>query len=361
MAFMNNKLILMACLILHTALVFGNTEESLGGVSIENVHPFEAENIEIEYERIIITQGSMELRIDIFLELNNLDLEAQRSKIGFELKSFEAYGSFDIEDFQPLLLRCNNEALEYSYIEDEKSCTIFYEPLFTPGQNTLYLTYSIPFYISYTPRYFEYLLKSGTLWKGGLIKDLEIIYICDEAYIYPYEDSLKGIEIRGLGKILPQGNIINNGSYYSFNHGFLYWNQKNFSSDQDIRLVFQEAHPSRFPSSSRKLKAFLDENILVKFLPLTKLFEHFAYGQVFDEYIRSLSIENLRIVKNMIYAKHGYVFDDPLLQEYFESLPWYFGNPNIKKEDQPMTSREKALIQFFIEIEALAGSNTQSE
>lgn len=44
-----------------------------------------------------------------------------------------------------------------------------------------------------------------------------------------------------------------------------------------------------------------------------------------------LTAEECRIAKNEIYARHGRMFDDPLLQNYFDSCSWY--TPSIASED----------------------------
>jgi uncharacterized membrane protein YvbJ len=43
--------------------------------------------------------------------------------------------------------------------------------------------------------------------------------------------------------------------------------------------------------------------------------------------IASLTKEELRLARNEIYARHGYVFKSADLQKYFSSKPWYHANP----------------------------------
>jgi len=52
----------------------------------------------------------------------------------------------------------------------------------------------------------------------------------------------------------------------------------------------------------------------------------------------------LHIIKNSIYAKHGYIFDSPDLQEFFNPLPWYKGEKTNIESD--LTDDEI----FFISI-----------
>ena len=47
-----------------------------------------------------------------------------------------------------------------------------------------------------------------------------------------------------------------------------------------------------------------------------------------QEDIASLSKEELRLARNEIYARHGYVFKSADLQKYFSSQPWYHEDPS---------------------------------
>lgn len=38
------------------------------------------------------------------------------------------------------------------------------------------------------------------------------------------------------------------------------------------------------------------------------------------------SVEQLRVARNEIYARHGRMFTDPMLQNYFDQCPWYHGS-----------------------------------
>lgn len=42
-----------------------------------------------------------------------------------------------------------------------------------------------------------------------------------------------------------------------------------------------------------------------------------------EEDIKGFSKSNLSIMRNEIFARHGYIFQDPMLQEHFSQMPWY--------------------------------------
>ena len=42
-----------------------------------------------------------------------------------------------------------------------------------------------------------------------------------------------------------------------------------------------------------------------------------------EEDIKGFSKSDLKIMRNEIFARHGYIFRDPMLQEHFSRMPWY--------------------------------------
>jgi hypothetical protein len=42
--------------------------------------------------------------------------------------------------------------------------------------------------------------------------------------------------------------------------------------------------------------------------------------------------EDLRVLRNEVYARHGRVFKDATLQKYFAAQPWYVPNPDFKDD-----------------------------
>jgi hypothetical protein len=62
--------------------------------------------------------------------------------------------------------------------------------------------------------------------------------------------------------------------------------------------------------------------------------------------LRQLSLRDLRLLRNTIYARRGRPFKSPLLQEHFSHMPWY--KPDPAYTDQRLTktdTRNVALIQ----------------
>ncbi|MGN1385559.1 MAG: YARHG domain-containing protein [Bacillus sp. (in: firmicutes)] len=64
--------------------------------------------------------------------------------------------------------------------------------------------------------------------------------------------------------------------------------------------------------------------------------------------IAGLSKAELRIARNEIYARHGYIFKSEDLQDYFSSQAWYSPDPNYTDN---LSAVEKANVEFIKEYE----------
>jgi hypothetical protein len=65
--------------------------------------------------------------------------------------------------------------------------------------------------------------------------------------------------------------------------------------------------------------------------------------------IGNLNRSELRLIRNTIYAKHGYIFNSIDLQEYFSQFNWYAGTKT--NVDNELTINEWRIISFISQIE----------
>jgi hypothetical protein len=70
-----------------------------------------------------------------------------------------------------------------------------------------------------------------------------------------------------------------------------------------------------------------------------------TYYENFSEGISTMSKDELRILRNTIYAIDGYVFNDTALQAFFDTQYWYFPNPNVRQEDVKMNEKMFRILQ----------------
>jgi hypothetical protein len=67
------------------------------------------------------------------------------------------------------------------------------------------------------------------------------------------------------------------------------------------------------------------------------------------EDLEALPLEELRLLRNEIFAKHGYIFNSTDLKEYFASKDWY--EPKFRNVDSLLTKTEKENIELILGLE----------
>jgi hypothetical protein len=65
--------------------------------------------------------------------------------------------------------------------------------------------------------------------------------------------------------------------------------------------------------------------------------------------LRLLSLRDLRLLRNTIYARRGRPFKSPLLQEHFSNMPWY--TPDPAYTDKRLTKTDKRNVALIQQVE----------
>jgi len=107
-------------------------------------------------------------------------------------------------------------------------------------------------------------------------------------------------------------------------------------------------HPIK-DQSKVKLNPIEEQN--VKFIEgvETRMRAKIANEPITNEMVDGLFVEDLRVLRNEIYARHGRVFKDKELQKYFEAQPWYQPNPDFK--DEMLSETEAKNLAIIKEVE----------
>ena len=80
-----------------------------------------------------------------------------------------------------------------------------------------------------------------------------------------------------------------------------------------------------------------------------QLRERISTEPITNEMVDGLFVEDLRVLRNEIYARHGRIFKDATLQKYFVAQPWYQPNPDFK--DDMLTETEFKNLAIIKEVE----------
>jgi hypothetical protein len=77
-----------------------------------------------------------------------------------------------------------------------------------------------------------------------------------------------------------------------------------------------------------------------------ELFENKAIS---DRMLNGLSLHELRLLRNEIYARHGRMFKAEWLQQYFYFQPWY--NPDENFKDEELSGNDKTNVETIVRFE----------
>jgi hypothetical protein len=77
--------------------------------------------------------------------------------------------------------------------------------------------------------------------------------------------------------------------------------------------------------------------------------EFFENKLISEQMLRGLSLHELRLLRNEIYARHGRLFKAPWLQQYFYSQPWYAPDENFK--DEELSGPDKQNVELIVKYE----------
>lgn len=81
-----------------------------------------------------------------------------------------------------------------------------------------------------------------------------------------------------------------------------------------------------------KLNAIEQKNVDLLASYEAKIREGLATDLITEETLGTMFAEDLRVLRNEVYARHGRIFKDKELQKYFEAQSWYKPNPDFKDE-----------------------------
>ena len=92
--------------------------------------------------------------------------------------------------------------------------------------------------------------------------------------------------------------------------------------------------------SKVKLNATEEANVKIIEAYEKKIREKLTNEPLSAELLEGLFVEDLRVLRNEIFARHGYVFKDKELQKTFEAMNWYKPDPTLTSDKIPTVLSE---------------------
>lgn len=328
--------------------ITANANDTAFGGSGASPMPIDQPNIKMVAETIVITGqglnkddmgGSWHFTCD-FTFKNLLD-KSLTIKMGFPFPVHDEFGNFAVPTGRHLK---RGDALVYDFlvtidgqviqtqrrkIKANQDKGLFYKDAYLWNMKFLPLQ-TVKIHHNYTTgatfdvmgfHWVSYVLKTGGLWKDGRIGHtyLEVIpntptRLCSE--LDPKEQYLKptppGIKIHGQGKM----------RQYS-------WDLKNFHPKDDLSLCLQTG------------RNYVRYKIIY---PILQLREDNGIN------LQQMTVSQLKMLKNTIYAQYGRQFQSSKLQEFFDQQWWYESNPNYS--DSLLTVEDKKALAIIQQMES---------
>lgn len=195
---------------------------------------------------------------------------------------------------------------------------------------------------------FYYRLTTGTSWANGVIGDFELnISMGDDSY-FAIPSAFGAVPVKwtlvGVGQISPV--LIHNpyeeeggGSHLRMTlirKGKLQLRQTNFRPQKDLALTIFQPHS--------EVALWCDKKSVNEFAGYPGL----LWGDSVEAAVHALSGQQLRLYRNLNFARMGYAFKDESLREAFSKYYWYLPDPAIKPENAPDLYVPKELMKLIL-------------
>lgn len=206
-----------------------------------------------------------------------------------------------------------------------------FDAMFNKGINIIKHTYNYKLSNSIDYNYyFEYVLTAANRWANKQIDDFTLILDIGEFETFSINKSFfKNANewiVNGIGKIeeinVPSSTFIKN-DYVKFHlqKGNLVFQKKNFKIIGDLFIYAQNY--------------FGIQNL--EYIP-------FSYYQE-DKINQPLNEFHRKVLKNLPFARRGYIFQNQFLNEFYRKLEWYIPNPNYEPNVEILTENEKKWLE----------------
>ncbi len=329
------------------------------------IYPTKESKIILEKEILSFTCINKVAQVNILFEFNNPENVERTLLIGFQAPTSagdvtdEECNTVQISNFTILQ---NNQILPYTLKAAEcESCELkdpkefhfnqseqgvyvyLFEVTFKPGINKINHSYQFPASSNVSiNQIYNYILTTGAKWANSNIKDLTVqINMGENKYFYV--DDIFGD--KAVWSIIGSGKVTNqtffNGDDFKPKMirvlaGALQISVKDFKPTQNIEFgIIDQLSFISPPTDYTNL-----ENGKVIGLGDFSLLDKTDYTK-----------QELKIMRNTIYAQYGYAFNSQELKDYFNQFAWYIANPNINMEDIKLTEREKAFVTEILKKE----------
>ncbi|AVM49577.1 YARHG domain-containing protein [Capnocytophaga sp. oral taxon 878] len=255
---------------------------------------------------------------DFTVSLNNVFLPFEIAYV--KTKAYEKTGKIKPSDL--------NSDKKIIQSEDDFMYVYHFKATFKKGKNIIKHTYryklsgGVCYYYN-----FDYVLTAATRWANKQIDDFTLILDMGNFQTASISKTFfkngNDWTFNGLGKVTEKPEYTN----FYIQQGILVYEMKNFVPKGELSV--EEMRPWGCKEDS-------DQKFLFS------LGKNWVIGSPEEK-----TPEERRIIRNLPFARRGYIFKDKTLQDVFKNEDWYLPNPSYVPEVEALTEEEKQLIKTF--------------
>ena len=183
--------------------------------------------------------------------------------------------------------------------------------------------------------YFEYILQTGKTWANDQIDDFNLEISFDQSTHFSLPaDLVEAMDDRSYdsnNRLTSESCTVNNTSVirgYAQGKSFKF-RKRNFKPKTDIRLVLWQDFMSYYTYSSGERSCDLDKKVV----------------NLLD---KKVDRKDVRILRNLLFAIHGYEFKSKDLFDYFSQFYWYYPDPEVKNDPSILNQQERRLLDYLL-------------
>lgn len=311
--------------------------------------------IVLKKEKLSFTQVGNDMLVDIFFEFYNPD-GIRKELVGFVTPPIGGVGVDEEDTLHPPLpnisdftVEVNGNKLNYKVSpitstefknvitsQQEESFVYYFETTFKTGINIIKHTYKMGVSgWSDGSLQYKYKLTTGKNWANSVIEDFEFKLKITGLYTVPKDFQNKELnrwELIGKGKISETDGLNENKNeilFVNIENGYLINKCKNLQPNYDIEIN------NYFPRNA--------------FEPFGIIYWNYSDNE--NKYLDKISLEDLKISRNYLFAIHGYDFKNKKTKEYFSKFFWYSPNEIVPNDTIIFSEVEKLMLKKIMELE----------
>jgi hypothetical protein len=195
-------------------------------------------------------------------------------------------------------------------------------------------------------------LRNAKYW-GNAIPRIHVIYY--PIYGLPFTVTKFGDTIKWATHTSSDFGISSDQSTIFLRNGYLELNAENVRLPDQLQFSFPSAYSipalNRFYNTS-------DNPLILSYFTMRNSFIGQEWNQTLANVRQKLSIlskQELRFMRNFVYAFYGYKFSDPELLSTFSKYYWYVVDPLLRQGSIRMDETDRIMLELIIEREKKLG------